>query len=220
MSARSARLVAENMPHHVLQRGNRRQNVFFSEKDKKDYLRILQEQCQIYCVEIWAYCLMDNHVHLIVTPHSEKDLAKAVGETHKRYTRIINFREGWRGYLWEGRFKSFILDERYLHAAVRYVERNPVRAGLIKKAEDYSWSSAPDHAYSKDNGLLSRFYLLDEIKDWSYYLSASDSEEDLRLFRRHGQTGRPLGSSDFMNELAGKLRIDLTPKRRGRKPKK
>lgn len=220
MSARTARLVAENLPHHVLQRGNRRQNVFFSEKDKEAYLKILQEQCQTYDVEIWAYCLMDNHVHLIVTPHSEKDLAKAIGETHKRYTRMINFREGWRGYLWEGRFKSFILDERYIYAAVRYVERNPVRAGLTKKAEDYSWSSAPDHVSNKDNGLLSRFYLLDEIKDWSYYLSTSDSEEDLKLFRRHGQTGRPLGSSDFMNELARKLRIDLTPKRRGRKPKK
>ena len=218
--ARIARLVAENIPHHILQRGNRRQNVFFSEKDKEAYLNILEEQCQIYDVEVWAYCLMDNHVHLIVTPHSENDLAKAIGETHKRYTRMINFREGWRGYLWEGRFKSFILDERYVYAAVRYVERNPVRACLAVKAEDYPWSSAPAHVSGKDNGLLTRFYLLDEIKDWSSYLTASDNEEDLKLFRRHGQTGRPLGSSDFMNELARKLGVDLTPKLRGRKPTK
>ncbi len=220
MAARTARLVAENTPHHVLQRGNRRQNVFFSEEDKEAYLKILQEQCQTYDLEIWAYCLMDNHVHLIVTPHSEKDLAKAIGETHKQYTRMINFREGWRGYLWEGRFKSFILDERYIYAAVRYVERNPVRAGLAKKAEGYPWSSARGHISDRNNGLLSRFYLLDEIADWSDYLSASDSEEDLKLFRRHGQTGRPLGSSDFMNELARKLKVDLTPKQRGRKPNK
>lgn len=220
MTPRTARLVAENTPHHILQRGNRRQDVFFSDKDKEAYLKILKEQCHFYDVEIWAYCLMDNHIHLILTPHSENELGKAVGETHKRYTRMVNFRQGWRGYLWEGRFKSFILDERYLYAAVRYVERNPVRMGLTRMAEDYPWSSAYDHVNNKDSSLLTHFYLLDEIKNWSSYLREEDRKEDLKLFRRHGQTGRPLGSSDFIIELARKLKVDLTPRRLGRKPKK
>jgi len=134
--ARVARIVAEGMPHYIIQRGNRRQQVFFSDDDKKTYMEMLYEQKLKYKVEVWAYCLMDNHVHLIVVPEDAEGLSKAIGETHKNYTRMINFREGWRGYLWEGRFKSFVLDESYLYAAVRYVERNPVRAKIVKKAED------------------------------------------------------------------------------------
>ena len=140
--ARSARLVAEGLPHHIIQRGNRRQKVFLTENDKYAYLEFLYAQKLKYNLKIWAYCLMDNHVHLIVVPEKEEVLSKALGEAHKNYTRMINFREGWRGYLWEGRFKSFILDEQYLFAAVRYVERNPVRAKIVQKAHEYKWSSA------------------------------------------------------------------------------
>ncbi|MFH1202248.1 MAG: transposase [Candidatus Omnitrophota bacterium] len=193
-----ARIVFSNMPHHIVQRGNRRQDVFFEDEDREIYLRLLKEQIQKYEVQVWAYCLMSNHVHLIVVPANKDSLAKAIGETHKRYTRMINFREGWRGYLWEGRFKSFLLDEKYVYAAVRYVERNPARVKIVKRAEDYPWSSAKAHIKRLNGTVLSDFYLLDEIADWSDYLRQEDKEEDLKIFRRHGSVGKPIGDAKFI----------------------
>ena len=135
--ARIARVVAPNMPHHVVQRGNRKQKVFFSDDDKVAYLKILKEQSQKFRVLIWAYCLMDNHVHFVAVPQGEEGLANTFGQAHRHYTRLVNFREGWRGYLWQGRFSSYVLDENYLYGAVRYIENNPVRAGLVSKAEGF-----------------------------------------------------------------------------------
>lgn len=219
MAARQARLVAGGMPHHVIQRGNRRQKVFFENRGREFYLQLLEEKTKKYKMEVWAYCLMDNHVHLIVVPHEEKALAQAIGEIHKEYTRMINFREGWRGYLWEGRFKSFMVDEKYLYAAIRYVERNPVRARIANKAEEYEWSSARNHVNKGRSSLLSDFYLLDEIEDWSEYLRGGEQEEDLKLFRRHGESGRPLGDPGRLMRLAVKYGWDLIPKKPGPKPK-
>ncbi len=125
--ARLARVVIPGLPHHVTQRGNRRQQTFFNDGDYAAYLELMSEWCREEGVEIWAHCLMPNHVHLIAVPKSENGLRRAIGEAHRRYTRRINFREKWRGYLWQGRFASFIMDEPYLLAAVRYVELNPVR---------------------------------------------------------------------------------------------
>jgi len=131
---RIARVVAVGEPHHVIQRGNRRQIVFFHDGDKQAYLKILKLHSRLFEFQVWAYCLMDNHVHLIIVPEKEDSLVKGIGEIHKLYTRMVNFREGWRGYLWQGRFKSVPLGEHYLYAAVRYVERNPVRAGNCSKS--------------------------------------------------------------------------------------
>ncbi len=215
--ARIARVVAVDMPHHIVQRGNRRQNVFFNEKDKQTYMNILKEESTSHDLEIWAYCLMDNHIHLIAVPRKEDSLAKAIGTTHKKYTRMINFREGWRGYLWQGRFSSFPLDERHLYAAMRYVERNPVRAKIVNNAEDYPWSSAKTHIDQTEDSLVKHCYLENEIKDWREFLSPEEEQGDLKLFRRHGATGRPLGSSDFIEHLARKLGVDLRKKRPGPK---
>lgn len=219
MAARQARLVAGGMPHHVIQRGNRRQKVFFESRDREFYLQLLEEKTKKYKMEVWAYCLMDNHVHLIVVPNEEKALAQAIGEIHKEYTRMINFRESWRGYLWEGRFKSFMVDEKYLYAAIRYVERNPVRARIANKAEEYEWSSARNHVNKGRSSLLSDFYLLDEIENWSEYLRGGEQEEDLKLFRRHGESGRPLGDPGRLMRLTVKYGWDLIPKKPGPKPK-
>jgi putative transposase len=123
------------MPHHITQRGNRRQQTFFCEEDYEAYLQLMAEWCAKHAVEIWAYCLMPNHVHLVAVPNSEDGLRRAIGEAHRRYTRRINFREGWRGRLWQGRFASFVMDEPYLLAAARYVELNPIRAGLAMVSE-------------------------------------------------------------------------------------
>lgn len=214
---RIARAVNAGYPHHIIQRGNRRQTVFFTEKDKTVYLHILKEQSQKYNVQYWAYCLMDNHVHLIAVPQAEESLALAIGETHRRYTCMINFRKGWRGYLWQGRFSSFPLDPAYLYSAVRYIERNPVRAGIVKNAEDYTWSSAGAHVRKIRDSILSDFYLTKEISSWKEYLRGLDEEEKLTAFRKHIRTGRPLGSESFIEGLEQKLGRILGKQKPGRK---
>ena len=215
---RIARVEAVGQPHHVIQRGNRRQKVFIRDGDQGEYLKILKLQGELFGLEVWAYCLLENHVHLIVVPQREGALVEGIGETHRLYTRMINFREKWRGYLWQGRFKSFPLDERYLFAAVRYVERNPVRAGIVAKAEDYAWSSARAHVYKEKDLILVRFFLEKEIRDWSRYLQEDEPAGELKLIREHGQTGRPLGGKEFIGQLENILGRILEKRKPG--PKK
>jgi len=180
---RTAREVVPGVPHHVIQRGNRKQSVFLQENDRLYYLRLLKKYGAHYGLKVWAYCLMDNHVHLVVVP-SQPDSFMAFRDIHRRYTYMVNSREGWTGYLWQGRFKSDPMDAPHVFAGVRYVERNPVRAGLVKKAENFRWSSAKFHVHGWKSELLERFYLQDEIKNWSDYLSQPDKEDDLRLMRK------------------------------------
>jgi len=203
--ARLARVVIPGIPHHITQRGNRRQRVFFNSADYDAYLELMAAWCRKSGVEIWAYCLMPNHVHLITMPSSKKGLAQAIGETHRRYTRMINFREKWRGYLWQGRFASFPMDEQYLYVAARYIELNPVRAGLVDRPEEYEWSSARAHLKGKDDTLVTVKPLLEMIEDWSSFLSAGVNADDLELFRKHERTGRPLGSKSFINKIESLL---------------
>ena len=126
----------------MTQRGNRRQQTFFRLEDYALYLELMGQWCGEHGMQVWAYCLMPNHVHLIAVPHSADGLRRAIGEAHRCYTRQINFREGWRGHLWQGRFASFVMDEPCLLATARYVELNPVRAGLVTGPNKYPWSSA------------------------------------------------------------------------------
>lgn len=140
--ARIARVVLPDYPHHVTQRGNRRQAVFFSHDDYRTYRTLLAGACRVARTQVWAYCFMPNHVHLILVPSHVDGLRQALGEAHRRYTRRINLREGWRGHLWQERFHSFPMDDAHLVAAARYVELNPVCAGLVQRAADWPWSSA------------------------------------------------------------------------------
>jgi putative transposase len=216
--ARIARVVAADVPHHVVQRGNRRQPVFFSTADYRAYLRLMAAWCGQERVDIWAYCLMPNHVHLIAVPGSERGLARAIGEAHRRYTMRVNQREDWRGYLWQGRFSSCPLDEQYLLAAVRYVETNPVRAGLAKRPWQYPWSSAAAHVRGKDDLLVKVKPKLRRVESWREYLGTEQDSTDLELIRRHSRTGRPLGSRDFVESLEAQTGRPLAPRKRGPKP--
>jgi putative transposase len=216
--ARIARVVAADVPHHVVQRGNRRQPVFFSTADYRAYLRLMADWCGQERVDIWAYCLMPNHVHLIAVPGSERGLARAIGEAHRRYTMRVNQREDWRGYLWQGRFSSCPLDEQYLLAAVRYVETNPVRAGLAKRPWQYPWSSAAAHVRGKDDLLVKVKPKLRRVESWREYLGTEQDSTDLELIRRHSRTGRPLGSRDFVESLEAQTGRPLAPRKRGPKP--
>ncbi|NLH50842.1 MAG: transposase [Myxococcales bacterium] len=217
--ARIARVVVPGLPHHVTQRGVRRQITFFNESDYESYLELMAEWCARCGVSIWSYCLMPNHVHLIATPDEADGLRRGIGEAHRRYTRRINFREGWRGYLWQGRFASFPLDERHLLAAARYVELNPVRAGLVARPEDYRWSSAAAHLSGRDDLLVRTRPLLEMVSDWRAFLQSALSDEELADLRRHEHTGRPLGDERFIESIERKIDRLLRRKKPGPKPK-
>lgn len=217
--ARLARVVVPGVAHHVTQRGNRRQRTFFAEADFAAYKALMAEWCLQSGVAVWAYCLMPDHVHLIVVPSDAAGLARAVGEAHRRYTRHVNGREGWTGYLWQGRFASFPLDEAHLLAAARSIERNPVRAGLARSARLYRWSSARAHLAGADDGLVRAAPLLRRCPDWAALLREKDDPAILEDLRRHARTGRPLGDDAFVARLEKRLGRPLRPGKRGRKPK-
>jgi len=199
--ARMARVVAPGLPHHITQRGNRRMETFFAEADYREYLYLMAEWCNRCSVQIWSYCLMPNHVHLIAVPESEDGLRRAIGEAHRRYTRYINFQKDWKGHLWQGRFASFPMDEQYLISTARYVELNPVRAGLVKRPEEYKWSSANAHLQGEDDILVKVHPLSAIIGNWQDLLSIESSDEDLDSIRQHERTGRPMGSEGFLTSL-------------------
>ena len=217
--ARLARVVVPGIPHHVTQRGNRRLETFFSPADYRAYVDLLAEHCRAAGVAVWAYCLMPNHVHLILVPRDEDGLRRALGEAHRRYTRRVNFREGWRGHLWQERFHSFALDEGHLLAAARYVELNPVRAKLKRRARDWRWSSARAHLAGKDDALVETAPLLELVPDWRGFLAGGLEDGDLEALRRHTRTGRPLGNPAFLARLEARLGRRLRPGKPGPRPK-
>ena len=214
--ARMARLVVPGHPHHVTQRGVRRMEVFSAPGDYETYRALLGEWCGAAETEIWAYCLMPNHVHLILVPSREDGLRAALGEAHRRYTRHVNTREGWRGHLWQERFHSFVMDDDHLLACARYVELNPVRAGLVERPEDWQWSSARAHLGIGDDGITARRPLLDRVADWRGFLDGGLDATTLETIRRHARTGRPLGVESFLEGLERSLGRSVRPRPRGR----
>ena len=218
--ARIARVVVPRIPHLITQRGNRGQKVFFRQSDYRTYLEIMSEFCRESGVRVLAYCLMPDHVHLIAVPREQESLARGIGEADKRYTQIINLRKNWRGFLWQGRFSSFPIDKQYLLIATRYVESNPVRAGLAWQPGDYKWSSARAHLEGKDDLLVKTAPLLKIAGDWQSFLAVGVREEDLALLRSRERTGRPLGSERFVKRLERLLGRVLRRQRPGPKRKK
>jgi putative transposase len=193
---------------------------FFRDEDYLAYIDLMAEWCRKCSVEVWAYCLMPNHVHLLVVPSSDDGLRQAIGETHRRYSRMINFRENWRGHLWQGRFASFPMDETYLLAAARYVEMNPVRAHLAQDAASWSWSSARAHLAGKDDQLVKATPLLEIAGDWRLFLGGTTEEEQMNNIRKHERTGRPLGPMGFIEKLETALVRPLKRRKPGPKEKR
>ncbi len=187
---RIARLVLPGVPHHITQRGNRRQPTFFGDGDYALYLRLLRHWCAKAGTNVWAWCLMPNHVHLVLVPAREDGLSAALGPAHRRYTWEINQREGWRGFLWQGRFASFPMEEGHLHACLRYVELNPVRAGLVARPEDWRWSSARAHLGLAADALTDLAPTRDRIGDWRAFLDAGLAYEAREAIRAAERSGR------------------------------
>jgi putative transposase len=215
--ARMARVVVPGIPHHVTQRGNRRQPTFFSDADYLVYLHLAAEAFREARVEVWAYCLMPNHIHLIATPPTATALADAVGATHLRYTRQINLRQRWTGYLWQGRFASFPMDEAYLLTCARYVGLNPVRAGLAERAVDWPWSSVRAHVQGSTDPLLTAEPLRARLgAAVDRFFDVDVQEEGRRALKRASSTGRPLGAAAWIKSLEAATGRKLAPPAIGR----
>jgi len=215
--ARIARIVVPGIPHHVTQRGNRREPVFFEDRDYLHYMSLLSEAAEKAGTEVWAYCLMPNHVHLILMPSHEDGLRATLGDAHRRYTRYINVRNQWTGHLWQGRFGSVAMDEDHLAHGVRYVSLNPVRAKLVKRARDWRWSSVGAHLARKDDGLVSVAPVLERFPDFASLLKSGEDEEMIKKIHKAETIGRPIGSSDWLESLEKRLGRTVRAGKRGPK---
>ncbi|HYE47275.1 MAG TPA: transposase [Caulobacter sp.] len=215
--ARLARIVVPGCPHHVTARGNRREPIFFEDGDQDIYRDILAEQMSKAAVEVWSYCLMPNHVHLILCPSSEDGLAVALGAAHRRWANFINARGRWRGHLFDGRFASVPMDEGHLISAVRYVALNPVRAQLVASARDWPWSSVGAHLAGEDDGLVKVRPVLDRVERFAELLEGGEDAKGWAAIRAAERTGRPLGTADFVSDLERLLRRPIARRAPGRK---
>lgn len=194
--------------HHVTQRGNNAQDVFFVDDDRRAYLEMLALQCEKYGLEVLGYCLMTNHLHVVAKPLREESLAKAIGRTHFFYTQYVNGLHGRTGHLWHSRFYSCALDEAHFWQALRYVERNPVRAKMVGRAWEYAWSSASVHTGdSEGTGLIDveAWRHMSEGRDWKEVLSQPEDEDEVSGLWMNTRTGRPLGSDRFLSKVEAML---------------
>ena len=219
---RVARIVVPDLAHHLTQRGNNRQDVFFVDDDRRQYLKLLAGQCRRYGAKILGYCLMTNHVHLILIPSRPDSLAKAVGRTHWLYSQYVNRLHKRSGHLWQNRFYSNAMDDAHCLLALRYVERNPIRARICRLARKYAWSSAAVHCGGPDPAALldsDSWKSLSRGLDWPAQLADDIDPAELRRLRQNWHTGRPLASDGFLAKLEKSLGRRLRPAPVGR-PKK
>ncbi|MDD4894906.1 MAG: transposase [Candidatus Omnitrophica bacterium] len=218
-----ARVVAVGLPHHITQRGNYYQDVFFTEEDRNRYLGWIEEYSIKYKLSILVYCLMQNHVHFIAIPNQPDSLSKTFNMAHMRYSRYINYKSGQRGHLWQGRFYSCVLSESHLLLAARYIERNPVRAGLIEKPWRWPWSSAIIHTdkNAKPGILLGDFLgIIGASRDsWKKYIDSREEDGFLRHMRKQTLSGRPLGESVFIEKMESKFKRKFCELPKGRRKK-
>jgi putative transposase len=219
---RLARVIAVDVPHHVTQRGNARKFILDCDADRMAYLNLLRQNIELHGVGLIGYCLMSNHVHLVVTPHNADGLALALRHAHGRYAIYWNAVHQSSGHAWQGRYFSCPLDRVHLWEALRYTELNPVRAGLTSEAEAWRWSSAAAHcgAEARNEILDLEVWRKDWIASaWREYLAVGETESKLTEIRRCTHTGRPLGSTEFVQTLEGSMKRRLSPQKGGRPPK-
>ncbi|NOQ50846.1 MAG: transposase [Desulfuromonadaceae bacterium] len=218
---RIARIIAPGYPHHVTQRGNNRSTTFFDDEDRQTYLQLLYKYAGKFSLQIWAYCLMDNHVHLLAVPEKDESLARGFGLTNQVYTQYLNRKRIQSGRIWQNRFFSCIVeDDEYLWTVARYIENNPLKVGLADMAESYRWSSAKAHLTGSADELLHEPSWLEPQDRQSYAeFMLQSNEESENILRKATRTGRPFGSETFIDKMELQLNQALRPRKPGR-PKK
>jgi putative transposase len=219
---RIARAVAAGFPHHVVQRGNNKETVFFKNEDKETYLSLLNKYAEKWRSPILTYCLMSNHVHLLTKPLEDISLYKMMQGIALCYTQYVNRKYQRTGRLWESRYHSCIVDtEKYLWAVSRYIEQNPVRAKIVEKEEGFLYSSAKAHVSGKKNDILGE-ELFDNMqrRDYREFLRSSIPKQEIKEIRYFTRTGRPLGSNEFTSRMETELERSLEIRPVGRPVKK
>ncbi len=214
--ARLARAVFPGIPHHVTQRGNGRQQTFFSDRDYALYRDLLREHCAAAGVSVWAWCLMPNHTHLVVVPSDEDGLRRALARVHRVYAGRIHERLGRTGHFWQGRFGCVAMDDEHCQAALRYVAMNPVRAGLVTRASDWAWSSVRAQLGIEHDLLTEVAAVRARAPDFEALLASAEDEEASMRLRRAESIGRPVGSAEFLRSLESSCGRGLIPAKRGR----
>lgn len=200
---RVQRIVVPGVPHHIVQRGNRQQAIFHGDEDRNAYLTLMKPALERHGTRCLAWCLMDNHVHLILRPESVDGLRAPLASVHTAYSQRINRRLGASGHLFQGRFASYAMDDAHLMAAVRYVENNPVKAGAVAAAEEWRWSSARAHLGEAQDGLTDVAAIGTHVGNWRAYLrDGAESADRDEAIEASFRTGRPLGSAAWMRSHA------------------
>jgi len=218
--ARLARYVIPGVAHHVTQRGNGRQQTFFSDADYGAYRDLLAQHCSAHGVAVWSWVLMPNHVHLVLVPEHSDALRAALSKVHRAYAGRIHAREKRTGHFWQGRFGCVAMDEAHLLAAIRYVALNPARARLVARATDWRWSSVhalldPGHG----DGLTGTAPVLARVPNIASWLETDDDDGMNTALRRAETTGRPIGSDPFLERIKAAVGRDPKPGKRGPKAK-
>lgn len=201
---RNARIVIPYIAHHITQRGNNKQDVFFVDDDREKFLYLLSEQAKRFGVIIEGFCLMTNHIHIIATPTMQDSLAKALGRVNLLYSQYISYMHGRTGHLWQNRFYSCPLDTNHFFTALNYIEQNPVRTKIVRYPWTYRWSSAGFHIEQEDEfGLMDkkRWQQQSSGIDWKNILRRKLEKNDIDKLRIHCRTGRPLGTDKFISKL-------------------
>ena len=217
--ARLFRIVVVNVAHHVTQRGNARQFILAGDGERLVYLNLLRKYVQFHELSLLGYCLMSNHVHLVVVPRKSDALALALKQTHGRYASYWNASHKSTGHVWQGRFYSCPLDSYHLWVALRYAELNPVRAGLVAKAESWPWSSAAAHCGSTEPHTCLEIEIWNKrwsMENWREYLASGEVEAEVAAIRQCTHTGRPLGTPEFLHTLEEMTLRRLAPQKGGR----
>ncbi len=216
--ARLARIVVPGHPHHVTQRGNGRGRTFFDDRDYALYRDLLAANCRMAKVEVWAWCLMPNHVHLILVPSDSDGLRRALARLHRHYAGVIQARRKRSGHFWQGRFGAVAMDQQHLAAALCYVSLNPVRARLVRRAQDWRWSSTRAHLRGKDDGVTELAPIRDRFPDFADLLASAPEAELFERLRAAESIGRPLGNDRFLARIERRTGRALKPGKRGPKP--
>lgn len=220
--ARLSRVVIPGIPHHVTQRGNGRQRTFFEDDDYALYLDLLAaaaaaERAQ---VAVWSYCLMPNHVHVVLGPSDQEGLWRTFGDLHQRYTGFINARRRRTGHLWQGRYGSVTMDEAHFMTALRYVALNPVRARLVARAEDWPWSSTRALLAGRDDHVVTVAPALERVGNFAAFLGEDFAKAlAYAALRKAESVGRPVGSAQWLADMEARPGRPLAPQKRGWKPK-
>jgi putative transposase len=216
--ARLARVVIPGHPHHVTQRGNGRARTFFADGDYQLYRDLLATHCRANAVKVWAWCLMPNHVHLILVPSDPDGLRRALARVHRAYAGVIQARRKRTGHFWQGRFGAVAMDEEHLAVALRYVSLNPVRARLVTRAQDWRWSSVRAHLRGKEDGLTELAPINDRFPDFADLIASEPEEDMFRSLRAAESIGRPLGNDRFLDRIERRTGRAVRPGKRGPKP--